>query len=108
MPLDMSVAFFVIPNYIYFASIGLLNKPFTLPILYLGYNLPMAIWILKGAMEGIPHELDESATIDGASRFRTFWSIILPLCRPSMAAAALFVFIGSRSEERRVGRVCGL
>src|SRR5690625_6848864 len=82
MPLDMSVAFFVIPNYIYFASIGLLNKPITLPILYLGYNLPMAIWILKGAMEGIPHELDESATIDGASRFRTFWSIILPLCRP--------------------------
>jgi len=98
IPLAMGAAVLVIPNYLYFASIGLLNKPITLPILYLGYNLPMAIWILKGAMEGIPHELDESATIDGASRFRTFWSIILPLCRPSMAAAALFVFIGSWNE----------
>jgi len=98
IPLAMGAAVLVIPNYLYFASIGLLNKPITLPLLYLGYNLPMAIWILKGAMEGVPHELDESATIDGASRFRTFWSIILPLCRPSMAAAALFVFIGSWNE----------
>src|SRR5690625_5564151 len=54
--------------------------------------------MLKGAIEGIPHELDECATIYGASRFRTLWSIILPLFRPSMAAAALFVFIGSWNE----------
>jgi multiple sugar transport system permease protein len=98
VPLSMGAAVLVIPNYLYFATLGLLDTPVILPLLYLGYNLPMAVWILKGAMEGIPVELDEAATIDGASRLRTFASVILPLCRPSMAAASLFVFIGAWNE----------
>lgn len=98
IPLSMGAAVLVIPNYLYFAALGLLDTPVILPLLYLGYNLPMAVWILKGAMEGIPAELDEAAKIDGASRLRTFASVILPLCRPSLAAASLFVFIGSWNE----------
>ena len=98
IPLSMGAAVLVIPNYLYFAALGLLDTPVILPLLYLGYNLPMAVWILKGAMEGIPHDLDEAATIDGASRLRTFFSVVLPLCRPSLAAAAMFVFIGSWNE----------
>lgn len=98
IPLSMGAAVLVIPNYLYFAALGLLDTPVILPLLYLGYNLPMAVWILKGAMEGIPVELDEAAKIDGASRLRTFASVILPLCKPSMAAASLFVFIGSWNE----------
>lgn len=98
IPLSMGAAVLVIPNYLYFAALGLLDTPVILPLLYLGYNLPMAVWILKGAMEGIPVELDEAAKIDGASRLRTFASVVLPLCRPSLAAASLFVFIGSWNE----------
>lgn len=98
IPLSMGAAVLVIPNYLYFAAVGLLDTPVILPLLYLGYNLPMAVWILKGAMEGIPTELDEAAKIDGASRLRTFASVILPLCKPSMAAASLFVFIGAWNE----------
>lgn len=98
IPLAMGAAVLVVPNYLYFAALGLLDTPLILPLLYLGYNLPMAVWILKGAMEGIPLELDEAATLDGATRFRTFRSVILPLCRPSAAAAAMFVFIGAWNE----------
>ncbi|WP_175476944.1 carbohydrate ABC transporter permease [Ruania alba] len=98
IPLSMGAAVLVIPNYLYFAALGLLDTPVILPLLYLGYNLPMAVWILKGAMEGIPTELDEAAKIDGASRLRTFAAVILPLCRPSLAAASIFVFIGAWNE----------
>jgi multiple sugar transport system permease protein len=98
IPLSMGAAVLVIPNYLYFAALGLLDTPVILPLLYLGYNLPMAVWILKGAMEGIPQDLDEAATLDGCSRIRTFTSVILPLTRPSLAAAAIFVFIGAWNE----------
>jgi multiple sugar transport system permease protein len=98
IPLSMGAAVLVIPNYLYFAALGLLDTPVILPLLYLGYNLPMAVWILKGAMEGIPTELDEAAKIDGATRLRTFRSVILPLCKPSLAAASMFVFIGAWNE----------
>jgi multiple sugar transport system permease protein len=60
--------------------------------------IPLSVWILKGAMEGIPQDLDEAATLDGCSRIRTFTSVILPLTRPSLAAAAIFVFIGAWNE----------
>ena len=98
IPLSMGAAVLVIPNYLYFAALGLLDTPVILPLLYLGYNLPMAVWIIKGAMEGVPTELDEAATLDGASRLRTFFSVVLPLCRPSLGAASIFVFIGSWNE----------
>lgn len=98
IPLSMGAAVLVIPNYLYFAALGLLDTPVILPLLYLGYNLPMAVWIIKGAVEGIPTDLDEAATLDGASRLRTFFAVILPLCKPSLGAAAIFVFIGAWNE----------
>lgn len=98
IPLSMGAAVLVIPNYLYFGKLGLLDTPVILPLLYLAYNLPMAVWIMKGAMEGIPIELDEAAKLDGASRFRTFFSVILPLCKPSLGAASIFVFIGAWNE----------
>lgn len=98
IPLSMGAAVLVIPNYLYFAALGLLDTPLILPLLYLGYNLPMAVWIIKGAIEGVPRELDEAAKLDGASRLRTFFAVVLPLCKPSLGAASIFVFIGSWNE----------
>lgn len=98
IPLSMGAAVLVIPNYLYFAALGLLDSPLILPLLYLGYNLPMAVWIIKGAMEGVPSELDEAAKLDGASRLRTFAAVVLPLCKPSLGAASIFVFIGAWNE----------
>ncbi|GGS14242.1 MULTISPECIES: carbohydrate ABC transporter permease [Streptomyces] len=56
---------------------------------------PMMVFILKRFFDGIPRELEEAARIDGASEFRVFWSVVLPLSRPIVAAVAIFVFIGA-------------
>lgn len=56
---------------------------------------PMMVFILKRFFDGIPKELEEAARIDGASEFRVFRSIVLPLARPIVAAVAIFVFIGA-------------
>ncbi|MGZ3113635.1 carbohydrate ABC transporter permease [Streptomyces sp. H62] len=56
---------------------------------------PMMVFILKRFFDGIPRELEEAARIDGASEFRVFRSVVLPLSRPIVAAVAIFVFIGA-------------
>jgi multiple sugar transport system permease protein len=56
---------------------------------------PMMVFILKRFFDGIPRELEDAARLDGASEFRVFRSIVLPLSRPIVAAVAIFVFIGA-------------
>ncbi|WP_405378992.1 MULTISPECIES: carbohydrate ABC transporter permease [Streptomyces] len=56
---------------------------------------PMMVFILKRFFDGIPRELEEAARIDGASDLRVFWSVVLPLSRPIVAAVSVFVFIGA-------------
>ncbi|MGW1602914.1 carbohydrate ABC transporter permease [Streptomyces eurythermus] len=56
---------------------------------------PMMVFVLKRFFDGVPRELEEAARIDGASEFRVFWSVVLPLSRPIVAAVAIFVFIGA-------------
>jgi ABC-type glycerol-3-phosphate transport system permease component len=98
IPLAVGSSALLIPNYLYMVKIGLNNKIFTLPLLYITYNLPMAIWILKGNIEAIPISIDESARIEGCSDMYIFSHLILPLTKPALAAASLFLFIGSWNE----------
>ncbi|GAC1399658.1 MAG: carbohydrate ABC transporter permease [Ktedonobacteraceae bacterium] len=56
---------------------------------------PFAVFILKQFFDGIPSDLGEAAIVDGASQFRVFWQIWLPLARPALAAVAIFTFVGS-------------
>ncbi|MFJ8545878.1 carbohydrate ABC transporter permease [Streptomyces sp. NPDC093586] len=56
---------------------------------------PMMVFILKRFFDGVPRELEEAARIDGASEFRVFRSVVLPLSRPIVAAVSIFVFIGA-------------
>jgi arabinogalactan oligomer/maltooligosaccharide transport system permease protein len=60
--------------------------------------LPFAIWNLKGYLDTIPKELEEAATIDGASRNQTFLRVVLPLCTPVLATTAFLVFLGGWTE----------
>src|SRR5699024_3216952 len=67
---------------------------------YWGIILPQVVaapmvFILKKFFDQIPYELEEAALVDGASRFRIFWNIVLPLSRPILGAVAIFVFIGA-------------
>lgn len=76
---------------------NLTNKPWVL-ILILAGGSAYNIWLLKGAVDGIPDELVEAAYIDGASTFKVFSSIILPLLRNMLIVIFLFAFIGAYSE----------
>ncbi len=98
IPLSLGAAALLIPNYLYFTRLGLTNAWFTLPLIYTAYQLPMAIWIVKGSIEALPRELDEAAIVDGATHFQILLKVILPLCRPALGAAGVLVFVGCWNE----------
>ncbi|MBN2495969.1 MAG: sugar ABC transporter permease [Deltaproteobacteria bacterium] len=88
----------MIPLYILVERLGLLDQLLGLVLVYSTTAIPFCVWMLKGYFDTIPKELEESAIIDGASRVRIFWSIILPLARPAIAVTALFSFMTAWNE----------
>jgi len=82
----------IIPNFILVKSLGLMNSYWSLwlPALISTYNM----FVMKTFMEGLPEEIEESAAIDGAGDWRTLLQIILPLCKPILAALSLFYAVG--------------
>lgn len=74
------------------------NSVWGLLLLYMGGALGVNTWLMKGFLDTVPKELDESATVDGASHAQIFWRIILPLVAPILAVTALLAFIGSMNE----------
>lgn len=98
IPLSIGSAAMVVPNYTFFSLLGMTNKWYTLPVIYIAYNLPMAIWILMSGLEAAPVEIDEAAKIDGAGNWRILFGIIVPLSLPSLGSAALFTFLGAWNE----------
>ena len=98
IPLSIGSAAMLIPNYLYMMELGLTNKWYTLILLYTAYNLPMAIWIMKGGIEAIPLEIEDAALIDGCSRAYIIGRLIPRLILPSIASSALFLFIGAWNE----------
>ncbi len=98
VPLSIGSAALIIPNYVFMSQLGLINKWYTLVILFTTYNLPMAIWVLKSGVEGVPIEIEESAKIDGCKKAYIIWRMVFPLMKPSIASAAIFIFIGAWNE----------
>jgi len=88
----------VIPFFLIGRFTGLLDTRLLLVLVYLSFNIPFAIWMMRGFIEDIPIELEEAAWVDGSSRLGTFMRIILPLARPGLAATAIFVVIQSWNE----------
>ena len=88
----------VIPIYILFQRLNLLDTRTALIITYVAANLPIVIWLMRDYFSTIPIELEECAAIDGASRYRIFWSIVLPLSMPGLVATFLFVLVFAWNE----------
>ena len=88
----------LIPLYTMLRQMGLLNKLISLLFPYVGFGLPMSIYILRGFFEKIPVELEEAARLDGASTVRIFWSVILPLSRPAVITVMILNVIGAWNE----------
>jgi multiple sugar transport system permease protein/raffinose/stachyose/melibiose transport system permease protein len=88
----------IIPLYEMMRWAHLLNTYASLIIAYVAVTLPVAIWMLRGFLSRLPMSLEEAAAIDGAGPVRTFLDIIVPLCRPGIAATAVFVLIVTWQE----------
>jgi multiple sugar transport system permease protein len=88
----------VIPIYVLFQRLNLLDTRTALIVTYVAANLPVVIWLMRDYFRTIPIELEECAAIDGASRYRIFWSIVLPLSAPGLVATFLFVLVFAWNE----------
>ena len=89
---------FLVPLFILMRLLGLVNTHGSLILTYLTFGLPLAIWLLKGFYDNIPHQLEQAARIDGATRFKAFVLIVLPLSTPGIIATAIYSFIGAWNE----------
>ena len=83
----------MIPNYQNMIRLGLVDT-------YSGLIIPSAFsafgtFLMRQFMMGIPHELDEAAEIDGASKWQLYWNVILPLARPAIVTLTIFTFMGN-------------
>ncbi len=88
----------VLPIYIMFQRVGLLDTHVAMIATYVAVNLPIVVWLMRDFFAGVPIDLEESAEIDGASRQRIFWTIVLPLTKPGLVATSLLVFILAWNE----------
>jgi multiple sugar transport system permease protein len=88
----------IIPVYIMFQAVGLLDTHLALIIMYAVANLPIVVWLMHDFFANLPIELEESAQLDGATRFGIFWDIVLPLTRPGLAATTLLTLILNWNE----------
>jgi multiple sugar transport system permease protein len=88
----------VISLFLLFQTLKLYDTHLGLIIIYGMFNAPFVVWIMKGFFEEIPVSLEEAAWVDGVSRIRAFFDIILPLSTPGLMASALFCFIFSWNE----------
>ena len=87
-----------IPLYAQIKGLGLSNSLWGLIATYPSFTVPFVTWLLMGYFESIPEELEESAMIDGATRFGAFYRIVLPLAAPGVLAAALYAFTQAWNE----------
>ena len=94
VPIQVAIA----PLFQIINNAGLLNTHIGVILPYIGFGLPYQTFILYGFFRQIPGELDESARVDGASYWRLFWQIILPLSRPALAALFILDFVATWNE----------
>jgi multiple sugar transport system permease protein len=88
----------IIPIYVMFQQLGLLNTLTGLIIAYTSVNLPLVVWFLRDYFQVVPIELEESAFIDGATRYQVLLRIVLPLALPGLVATFLIVLVFAWNE----------
>lgn len=91
-------ALIVVPLYAMFVSLRLLDQHPGLVLADTAFSMPVAVWILKAAIDGVPQEIEESARVDGCGSMRILRFIVLPIIAPSLAAAAVIAFFDAWNE----------
>ena len=85
----------IIPYFLILRRIGWIDTYQGIILIYLSFSLPFAIWLLVSYFEDIPFEMEEAAYLDGATRLRTLWRIIIPQVRGGIAVTIVFVFLNA-------------
>jgi N,N'-diacetylchitobiose transport system permease protein len=88
----------VIPLFIDFRGIGLLDNLVGLILIYSAQALPLSVWLLRNFVAAVPRDLEEAAAIDGAGPIKVFWRILFPLVAPGLVATSIFSFITAWNE----------
>jgi multiple sugar transport system permease protein len=88
----------VVPLYLIWREVGLIDTQFALVVTYLSFTLPFVVWLMRGFLKDIPIDLEEAAMTDGCSRIGALWRIVLPLIAPGLATTAIFALIGAWNE----------
>lgn len=91
-------AMLVVPLYAIFGQLSLLNTLTGLILVNTAFTVPVITWILKGAIDGVPIDVEEAASIDGCSRLGTVFIIVIPLIAPTLAATAVIAFFHGWNE----------
>ena len=88
----------IVALYTLLGWVGLIDSHLGLILLYAGGATPFSIWLLKGYFDSVPRSMEESAIIDGATKFQAFTKVLLPLARPILYVVGLINFIGPYAE----------
>jgi multiple sugar transport system permease protein len=83
----------VFPIFLLYVWFGWVDSYQGLIVLYTAFSLPYVIWMMRGYIEDVPLELEESALVDGCSRWQVLWRVVLPMARSGLFATAVFTFV---------------
>jgi multiple sugar transport system permease protein len=86
---------YLIPLFLMFQWLGMVGMLAPQVITHLVITVPIVVWVMIGFFEGLPHELEEAALVDGCTIWQAFWHIAMPLARPGIAVAMILAFIFS-------------
>ena len=81
------------PYYLMFLKVGLIDSHIGMIIVYVGYGLPFAVWIMRGFLIDLPKDIEEAARLDGLGWMSIIRRIVLPLSGPGIAVTAIFTFV---------------
>lgn len=88
----------VIPIFVIFDGLGLINTHLALILTYTVFNIPFVVWLMKGFFEEIPDSVVEAATLDGHTEVGAFFKVVLPMVKPGIVASVIFTLMGSWNE----------
>ena len=88
----------IFPIFLLYVFFGWVDSYGGLILLYTAFNLPYVIWMMRGYIEDIPLELEESALVDGCSRWAVLWKVVFPMARAGLFATAVFTFVFAWNE----------
>lgn len=88
----------IVPLFLMLNRVGLTNSLVGLSLVYITFQLPFSLFVMRNSFAGLPIELEEAARVDGCTSWKLLWRVLLPMARPGVVTVALFAFLNSWNE----------